>query len=946
MDTSSPMESFDKKLQVLDDAAFLGILKRSDIELRVVQGQLRVNATPGALNEELKAELRRRKESLLVLLQNRSNPINDLRKNNLGIEARKRLSPAGQWTPQLQYWKTQLDGVASFLQLPSRRSTATSAPAESSTASFSIPPAVVASLRSVGTAEQSSFETIMLTAFSLLLSRYADKEDFCIGVPVMRKQRHNESVLEDTIENFVPIRCRLDFSKSFLDLLRVSNKTILEVYENSSIPLSRLLGELPISVEQGRHPLFQFAVAFDFSRKNKCLVLVPDQIDDFGFDLSLYLTHYSDADISGCFRYRADLFSDQSVALFIESFNALLGSIAENPNCPIGELSILSAAQREQILVQWNQTQMEFPAAAIHSMFEHQVELNPESIAVVSGRRAVSYFELNVRANLIAHCLLQRGVQAGDIVGICMRRSVDMIATMLAVLKVGAAYLPLDPAYPAQRLDVMLEDSRAKIVVSNDEHANVFVRECEIIWLDREASAITKLPRLNPEIKVSSIDLAYVIYTSGSTGRPKGVAIEHRSTMSLLSWAKKNFSSEERAKIFASTSICFDLSVFEIFLPLTTGTTVILVDDLLQLAQIDVSSQPTLINTVPSVIGAFIASQKIPRSVLCVNLAGELLSVSLVKKLEQQLPDARIFDLYGPTETTTYSTFCTRRSISPATIGRPLANTKIYLLDARHQPVPPEVPGQIFIGGEGVARGYIHQPDLTEDRFVTMEHLPDAGRLYSTGDLGLYKADGSIEYLGRIDQQVKIRGFRVELGEIEGILLQYPRVREAVVLMHQGDIASGASLRAYVTVSASPVEDKDLIAFQEKFLPSYMVAREILILESLPVTPNGKVDKRALANAKPTVSAYSTQESKPATEIERKLVAIWEQNFKRTPIGRDDDFFSLGGHSLLAFQIFNDIEKQLKVALMLSVLFKAPTIRLLAEEIERKEKPRSRFALH
>jgi amino acid adenylation domain-containing protein len=569
-------------------------------------------------------------------------------------------------------------------------------------------------------------------------------------------------------------------------------------------------------------------------------------------------------------------------------------------------------------------------------LFARQAASAPNATAIICGAETITYAELNDRANQLAHFLLRRGLKQEECVGICMKRSISMIVAMLAVLKAGGVYLPLDPAYPPQRLETMLNDSRTRIVCSEGEVlTRLTLGEHEIISTDAEAKAIEQMSRSNPAVDVHPNNLAYVIYTSGSTGQPKGVAIEHHSTVSLLHWGRTTYTPSELARVLASTSICFDLSVFEIFLPLSWGHAIVLVDDILQLAQASAVSRPTLINTVPSAMTALLAAGGIPNSVLCVNLAGEPLSTSLVKRIEERIPSVRIFDLYGPTETTTYSTFARRRSSAPATIGRPLANTQIFILDAYFKPLPPGVPGQIFIGGEGVARGYLHHPELTAERFLTIEDLPTAGRLYQTGDLARYRHDGSIEYLGRMDQQVKIRGFRIELGEIENVLRQHPKVKDAVVVM-QRDAALDSSLAAYVTASSRPPYPAELLAFQRQYLPSSMVANEIVVLNHLPLTPNGKVDRKALMERRIDATEKAVVPDAPLTDIERKLVSIWEKHFNRSPIGIDEDFFALGGHSLLAFRIFSEIEKRLRAPLLLSLLFRAPTIRLLATEIERQ----------
>jgi acyl-coenzyme A synthetase/AMP-(fatty) acid ligase len=353
------------------------------------------------------------------------------------------------------------------------------------------------------------------------------------------------------------------------------------------------------------------------------------------------------------------------------------------------------------------------------------------------------------------------------------------------------------------------------------------------------------------------------------------------------------------------------------------------------LAQVGTTAKVTLINTVPSALAALVASHGIPASVRCINLAGEPLSAALVRKIEEQAPGVRVMDLYGPTETATYSTFAQRKGSEPATIGRPLANTMIFVLDSRLQPLPPGVPGQLFIGGEGVARGYLHQPELTSERFVNLAHLPSAGRVYQTGDLVRYRQDGNLEYMGRMDQQVKIRGFRIELEEIESVLLKHSRISEAIVVVHQDDVL-GSSLAACLVAKGGSPDTTELVAFQRKFLPEYMIVSKIMFLDRLPLTPSGKVDRKLLSGMRMKSVETGHDQTAALTEVERELTRIWEKHFKNKSIGVNDDFFALGGQSLLALQIFREIEKKLNVSLMLSLLLKAPTIRLLAAEITQR----------
>jgi amino acid adenylation domain-containing protein len=931
----------------LDDSAFLDLLAGKEVKLHAVAGQLRVSAAPGVLNDALREELKRRKPGLIEMLSHRQDSLGDLRKADEGIRARRRISPAGQWTPQLQYWKTQLDGLTGFIDLPFSKPRLETLSHQTKTVPFQIPRSLAVSLRHLGSETGASLEMVLLTAFSLLIYRYTGKSDFCVVLPVLRKQRRADPILEDLVENTVGLRFGFAPGLQFQDLLRATKHTTQYAYGNSDIPLARLLTVLPVQTGSGANPLFQILFGTDLSDGHGTALSDNDEAERFGYDLAFFLDQESEQEVTGHFRFQEQLFASHSLELFSESYSTLLHSIAAEPECALSALDLLGVDRAKQMLMQWNETAMDFPGnATIHSLFENAAEEAADSIALFHNRKSISYQDLNGRANQLAHFLISKRISAGSCIGVCMSRSIEMIVSMLAVLKAGYSYLPLDPVYPAQRLEGMLADSRAALILADSEVREAMsINQRQITRIDMDAQAIAKMPITNPGVKVEPNDVAYVIYTSGSTGRPKGIAIEHRSTVSFLTWAASVFKPEELARVFAATSICFDLSVFEIFLPLITGGTVVLAEDFLELARIGPSTKPTLLNTVPSAMSGLLASASIPDSVRCINLAGEFLSDALVQQIERNAPGARIFDLYGPTETTTYSTYSLRsRGLAP-TIGRPLGNTKIYILDENLQPVPPEVPGQIYIGGEGVARGYLHKPDLTKERFVVVNHIPNSGRLYATGDLGRFRADGNIEYLGRIDSQVKIRGFRVELVEIENTLQQHPRVRDAAVIVRDMP-GTGSSLVAYLTIASGPVNQDELVTFQQQFLPAYMVVRDIVMLDTLPTTLNGKIDRKALQALPVALPRERVTVTVALSATEQRLIDIWEKHFKRKAITVDDDFFALGGHSLLAFQIFNEMEKQLKVSMMLSVLFKAPTIKLLAAEVDRKEQAAKQYALH
>ncbi|WP_448265219.1 amino acid adenylation domain-containing protein [Nostoc sp. DSM 114159] len=604
----------------------------------------------------------------------------------------------------------------------------------------------------------------------------------------------------------------------------------------------------------------------------------------------------------------------------------------------------------DQLLLEWQEN----PAAyvsniCIHQLFEYQVEKTPEQIAVIFEDKQVSYQELNQRANQLAHYLQTLNVQPEVLVGICLERSLEMIVGLLAILKAGGAYVPLDPAYPSERLALMLEDSQLPILLTQQHLLSKLPEhQAHIVCLDSDKEAISQQSQENLTCLVTDKNLSYVIYTSGSTGKPKGVAIEHHSTVALLHWAKEVFTTEDLAGVLAATSICFDLSVFEIFVPLSWGGKVILAENALYLPTLPAANEVTLINTVPSAIAELLRIQGIPASVRIVNLAGEPLQNRLVQQIYTLDNIQKVFNLYGPTEDTTYSTFAlVKKGDSIVTIGRAIANTYCLLLDEQMQIVPTGVSGELYIGGEGLARGYLNRPELTDRRFIPNPFISEPGedtkqmvkkqRLYKTGDLVRYLPDGNIEYIGRIDQQVKIRGFRIELGEIETALWQHPDVQEVVVIAKEFSPGDQRLVAYVVPKPESPDTNVgNLRRFLKQKLPDYMIPSRFVQLSALPLTANGKVDRKALPAPIQTLNANEKFVA-PRTPIEERVAEIWSNVLGLKNIGVHDNFLALGGHSLLAFQILCRIRDIFQVELPMRHFFEAPTISEIADSIKQAQ---------
>ncbi len=612
--------------------------------------------------------------------------------------------------------------------------------------------------------------------------------------------------------------------------------------------------------------------------------------------------------------------------------------IVAEPNTPIGDLAMLSEDERQQLLYRFNDSAATIlpDPRALHQLFEAQAEHTPEQVAVVHEGVALSYAELNRRANQLAHHLRKLGVGPNGLVGICMTRTPDLVVSLLGVLKAGGAYVPLDPAYPPERVVTMLTDAQPSVLLTQQHLWDGLpsVAGMQVLCIDAEAALLADSPSDNPVNVACGDDLAYVIYTSGSTGKPKGVAIEHRNVTTFVHWALSTFDRDSLEKVLASTSICFDLSIFEIFVPLSRGGSVWLVDNILALAEKPDALPVTLINTVPSAIAEVHRSIQLPASIRVINLAGEALSRALVHSLYQQPSVERIYNLYGPSEDTTYSTFTlvAKDSAAPVTIGKPITNTQAYILDARYNPVPIGVAGELFMAGAGLARGYLNRPELSAEKFVPnpFSTVPGA-RMYRTGDMARYLSDGQIEYLGRMDHQVKIRGFRIELGEIEAVLSKQVNVRDAVVVARE-DVPGDKRLVAYITThdgQSLPTTLRDALS---KELPEYMLPGALVQLEQLPLTPNGKLNRQALPAPDRQVMATSAYQA-PQDEIEQTIAVVWQEVLGVERVGRQDHFFELGGHSLLAVRVIARLSRACHVDIPLAAVFKAPELAAFAQMV-------------
>lgn len=837
----------------------------------------------------------------------------------------------------ITYWKQQLGGNLPVLDLPTDRLRKSFPTFNGARAKLVLSPSLSAQLKNLCQQEGATLFMVLLAAFKTLLYRYTGQTDILVGSPIASRNRAELESLIGFFVNVLVLRTSLDGVPSFRELLERVKATAIAAYTHQDLPFDKLVEELQPERHLSYNPLFQVMFVLQNIPLPKPTLSDIDITFEEGFndtakfDLTLFIEDREQG-LVATLEYNTDLFHADTMHRMLGHLQTLLEGIVANPDQSITELPLLTAFERQQILVDWNQTQTDYPQhLCIHQLFEQQVERTPNAVALVFENQRLTYRELNNQANQLAHYLQKLGVKPEVCVGICMERSPEMVIGLLAILKAGSAYIPLDPKYPQERLAFMLEDSQAQILLTQTHLVQCFTDAINTICLDSDRQFLKQESKENPISEVRSKNLAYIIYTSGSTGKPKGVAIEHSSCIALLTWARQVFA-DELGGVLASTSICFDLSVFELFVPLSWGGKVILVENALHLPSSPAATEVSLVNTVPSIITELLRINGLPVSVRTLNLAGEALQYQLVQQIYQNDPIQKVFNLYGPSEDTTYSTFTlVNKADKIVTIGRPIHNTQIYLLDAHLQPVPVGVKGEIYIAGVGLARGYLNRPEVTSDRFIANPFDNELNtRLYKTGDLARYLPDGNLEYLGRIDYQVKIRGFRIELGEIEKILIKHPAVREVVVLALEQQLGDQQLVAYFVPEQGQSPTTNELRNYLKGTLPDYMVPAVFVLLDAMPLLPNGKVNRGALLvpTLRPTIAG--TYEA-PNSEMERAIATIWQELLKLEKVGINDNFFDLGGHSLLMVQLKQKLDSAFNKKLSIVELFQHPTIHCLAK---------------
>jgi amino acid adenylation domain-containing protein len=859
------------------------------------------------------------------------------------------------------FWERQLAGEPPRLDLPTDRPRPPVQTFNGASHTVRLGADLTRDLKEFGRARGATLYMTLLAAFQVLLHRYTGQEDFAVGSPTSGR---DHSGLADVVGYFVnplALRAELAGDPTFEELLGRVRRHVVAAFEHQDYPFPLLVERLQPARDPSHSPLFQVLFILQKAHSRNAAGIASLALGEAGarvelgglvleslsleqrvaqFDLTLMMVEEGGG-LAASLQYNTDLFDAPTVERMASHFRHLLEGALADPTRRVGGLPLLGEAERRLILDDFNETAADYERGlCLHQLFARQAARTPEAEAVVCGDTALTYRELDGRANRLARHLRSLGVGRESLVGVLLERTEQMVVSVLAVLKAGGAYVPLDPVYPPERLRFTLEDSRAGVLITQQ---SLLARDslsgllegvrAEVVCVDADSPLISAHEASAPPCAATADNLAYVIYTSGSTGRPKGVAIAHQSAAALVAWALSVYDAGQLRGVLASTSLCFDLSVFELFAPLSCGGCVLVADRALSLAAVAARREVTLVNTVPSAMAELLRAGDVPRGLGAVNLAGEPLTRALAEGT-YAAGAARVYNLYGPTEDTTYSTWELVGRGGEPTIGRPVSNTRAYVLDRGMSPAPLGVAGELYLGGEGLARGYLNRPSLTAERFVPDPFSAEGGgRLYRTGDVVRRLPDGRLEFMGRADHQVKVRGFRIELGEVEAALGECAGVRECVVVAREFE-GGDKRLVAYVVAEAGAggLSTAELRAHLKRRLPDYMAPAAFVKLEAMPLTPNGKVDRKALPE--PGRAESGVEYLGARSPVEDVIAGIYGQALGLRDVGVHDNFFELGGHSLLAMQVVSRLNDAFDLEVPLHALFESPTVAALAEHVE------------
>ncbi|VEP13753.1 Linear gramicidin synthase subunit B (fragment) [Hyella patelloides LEGE 07179] len=860
------------------------------------------------------------------------------------------------------YWESKLEGELPVLNLPTDKPRPAIQTYNGASIIFELSEQLSQKLKQLAIDNNATLYMTLLAAFQVLLYHYTGTDDFLVGSPVAGRLQSQFREIVGYFVNLVVLRGNLSNNPSFKEFLNQIRQTVNEALIHQNYPFSLLVEKLQPYRDSSRSPIFQVSFALQQLRQSRNIqnsfvdkigkniywgglksepLKIPQQEGQNDLDLEIL---EGSSSIKGSFKYNTDLFNSQTIERMVGHFQNLLEAIVENPDQKVGSLNLLSESERHQLLVEWNDTATEYPSdKCIHQLFEEQVEKTPDAVAVIFEEQQLTYRQLNQRANQLAHHLQNLGVKPEVLVGICVERSIEMVVGLLGILKAGGAYVPLDPNYPPERLSYMLADSNVGVLLTQDSlQESLPEHNAQVICLDTDWGAIKQYSKSNLNAGASFDNLAYVIYTSGSTGKPKGVMIIHGGMANYLNWCTKTYNIADGVGSVVNSSIGFDATITSLFAPLLVGGKVVLLPKIEEIealkAALSSGTKFSLIKITPAhleILSHLLEFEQINIQTQAFIIGGEALSEKVASFWQQYAPTTGLINEYGPTETVVgcciYKVEKQSFSGGNIPIGRPIANTEIYILDSPLQPVPVGVPGELHIGGDGLARGYLNRPQLTSEKFIENPfNKSSSKRLYKTGDLARYLSDGNIEFLGRIDNQVKIRGFRIELGEIEVVLASHPQVNQTVVIAVE-ESTGNKRLVAYI-VADSEITTQQLREHLKAQLPEYMVPSAFVILSTIPLTPNGKVDRQAL----PALDINSTREHEyvpPQTETEKHIAVVFQEMLQLEKISIYDNFFELGANSLILLRINSKLQEKLSMELSVIDMFTYPNIKSLSQHI-------------